>query len=1632
MEMLYALQKFDAPENCLFFIRNGIKPSDIFSEEKRKIYFPTDEGLSLKCKALKNHLYKNYPNNTFDYNCYWDNETESIKGLESLGEMVIEKITELIYKEFSNELSSENTILYREKLLQTAILLDAQENTYGRKNEINRIISFIENSTKQELLISATSGLGKSSLLASFCKEYNDKALIIPFFAGASKNSYDFKFLARYLYSVLINSNDDGVLDLPYKEVKKLLLGALIDASNERSVIICIDALDQFSPCLELFKLDFLNEQLLPSNVKIVYTALPEFIGYLEKRSAEIFNLNTLSLTDIKSVAVGVSNKLHKELNENTLKLLTEKYLENGELACSTPIYLILLINLLCSFDSNDFANIVKSEKEKNLSPAVAIQKYVEETVLRAGNSSKDVINSIASKTINELGEKYDIITALLVSSDNGISEDEVTGISDILGANVSVADFSIYRRMFRLHLIESENGKCKFSHAVIKNALIEYANNLNLDSLYNAAVTYYDSLIGNDNEKYGGLTLFLGKLGKYEEIFNLPLLSELATDELINVLLNNNASEVLSYCPKNKLFYFAFNVYLNLTRSFTANSDKFLNLGVDVINALLSADYKTDSNAKILSKYYIYCANLLIESGNDKARPFFEIALNVLIKSGSDNVTIIKTAYDISRIFYLRNDISIAENYAYTAYKYAKKLKENELDNDNLKLYATILTHLNDCIEENPLSLRKPFRKRYLLFAKSVATKLNDVNLITKCNLEIINLSKLTISKKEKDTAISEVLTTNDDCLSNSVYFEKELYLSTIENAEVHCKNAYDKSIITLQQNSDKNAMILYGRALEEYLYRLMLGGNSNFETVYNLWRKTDKIFSKIRLVFVDITYKNKRLSLINDFKVYAKSVNQTFNYEDAEKDILNRTKKELKSKSSDFVRKKDLYTKIAVVLGILGFIAYALVQFIGFEFSVHDSYFLKQVSLLGRNITEAFTNILLAVILFYAVLLNYSIEKKTYNYEVDHKRFLTLIFIAVITFSISCVFDSFHISLSTNPTNFELKYLESLRGLVLSITFAGSIIWFISYAFGVIISNPYASSVQNEFIFKFRRKEIIYRLIKQTAFTIIFILAFIPFAFSSPYSANKSIDMFGTTPKIYLNYCYIPLILQVILSVLEFIILKNKFKGNAYNIKYSSPKVRGKVNLFKVIIAGVCLTVIFTFNFISKTAFKNKLFNEYGYTTTISYAYEINDNEVSIRQYLGNSVNVTIPEKIDGKPVTKIKESAFRKTKVESVILPSKVNEVQAYAFAECENLVSVTTKSKDYIKFNHLTFEDSKINFIDSVLDKGYYMVGNNLALVNTYAIKGVVKIPYGVKVIEESFFNYSTKMTELHLPDTIEKISANSLSQCTALYYIKLPKSLKTIEKAFYGCAKLYFIDNFSNIDITSGDDTYKDLVSRAIKITTDGTALSDKVGDFVFYYDKTNKIYTLAGIDESKRLITLPSDYKGSPYLISYYLLTNRTNVLNLIIPNGYSFYQLNGISTFYTYGYDNYDVKLIDGVYYYVDESNKKVLILSTDKRFEDFEIKAIQGYENYDYVISRFGFYGNQTIKNLTISVDCEIEKYCFAYNCNLTNLIINANVKAINNSFDSCIRLKNVTIKNGNLEKEVYAFKNCPLIDD
>ncbi len=76
--------------------------------------------------------------------------------------------------------------------------------------------------------------------------------------------------------------------------------------------------------------------------------------------------------------------------------------------------------------------------------------------------------------------------------------------------------------------------------------------------------------------------------------------------------------------------------------------------------------------------------------------------------------------------------------------------------------------------------------------------------------------------------------------------------------------------------------------------------------------------------------------------------------------------------------------------------------------------------------------------------------------------------------------------------------------------------------------------------------------------------------------------------------------------------------------------------------------------------------------------FKYTINEGKVTLTEYIGKALDVTIPESIDGMPVTAIGEEAFKGLQIRSVVIPSGVKEIGWFAFSGCTVLESVSIPS------------------------------------------------------------------------------------------------------------------------------------------------------------------------------------------------------------------------------------------------------------------------------------------------------------------------------------------------------------------
>lgn len=76
--------------------------------------------------------------------------------------------------------------------------------------------------------------------------------------------------------------------------------------------------------------------------------------------------------------------------------------------------------------------------------------------------------------------------------------------------------------------------------------------------------------------------------------------------------------------------------------------------------------------------------------------------------------------------------------------------------------------------------------------------------------------------------------------------------------------------------------------------------------------------------------------------------------------------------------------------------------------------------------------------------------------------------------------------------------------------------------------------------------------------------------------------------------------------------------------------------------------------------------------------YKYTTSNGEVTITEYTGSSLDITIPSFINGNPVTCIGEEAFKGKQIRSVVIPSGVKKIEWFAFSGCTSLESITIPS------------------------------------------------------------------------------------------------------------------------------------------------------------------------------------------------------------------------------------------------------------------------------------------------------------------------------------------------------------------
>lgn len=186
--------------------------------------------------------------------------------------------------------------------------------------------------------------------------------------------------------------------------------------------------------------------------------------------------------------------------------------------------------------------------------------------------------------------------------------------------------------------------------------------------------------------------------------------------------------------------------------------------------------------------------------------------------------------------------------------------------------------------------------------------------------------------------------------------------------------------------------------------------------------------------------------------------------------------------------------------------------------------------------------------------------------------------------------------------------------------------------------------------------------------------------------------------------------------------------------------------------------------------------------------FRYFVNsDNTVTIEEYTGNSAELTLPEKIDGKSVKVIGDNAFYgNLGINKIVIPEGVTVLGESAFANCSELREVvlpeTVNKIDDAAFFSCTklYEISLPDNISFIGDGAFYFCES---LEN-------VEFPENLASTGEYVFGYCRGLETVTVNEKLTTISPQTFIGCRELKTVKLHNNIKTIgRKAFMNCISL---------------------------------------------------------------------------------------------------------------------------------------------------------------------------------------------------------------------------------------------------
>lgn len=417
-----------------------------------------------------------------------------------------------------------------------------------------------------------------------------------------------------------------------------------------------------------------------------------------------------------------------------------------------------------------------------------------------------------------------------------------------------------------------------------------------------------------------------------------------------------------------------------------------------------------------------------------------------------------------------------------------------------------------------------------------------------------------------------------------------------------------------------------------------------------------------------------------------------------------------------------------------------------------------------------------------------------------------------------------------------------------------------------------------------------------------------------------------------------------------------------------------------------------------------------------TYSLFYRISEGSAVIVEsgQLGGSGTdriITVPDEIDGCPVTEIADNAFESVEWKKLVLPDTVKKIGDHALGKFNADEFILPARLEYLGNNNFSGAESlSLNIPAGLSDIGEYAFKDTrISKIEIDEKNEYFSIKNGMLVSEDKVFcciNDENLKSEIVIPDGIKKIVPYAFNHCTASEYT-FPDSLEVIgEYAFFssGIEKLILSEGVVSIE-ESAFESCSGLTDVKFPDTL------EKIGYCSFSYCSN-----ISEIDLGKGI----KEIGGCSFLDA--LSTDSIKIPASVEIIGTDAF-LDGTAGEIQINPENQHYSSDNGVIY--DKKVKKLIFCSKNNNIDKYTVPDTVK------LIESNAFCGNQYLKELTVPGNVKtIDQYAFFECERLEKLNITGSVNIIDQcAFKNCTALVSAEFNDGLESVKEDAFYNTGL---